>query len=394
MLDLDMLKAATSSVVHDDAFTAGKDVMLELLSELGRAPDLVLLFASSKYDLQRVLDGIHSHLPEGTPLVGCSSYAEIDADEALTASVTAMGLVLQGVEIRTFEVAGRPDSASAGREAGDALRDFKPALILAFPDVLELNATRFLLGLQEAVGKEIPIVGGASADAGAFLRTHQIHGRRLISGGAVGVALKGPIELATAARSGYMPVGATHASTRVVDGNVVLEIDGRPALDLYRDYLRERAAEMPAVSIEFPIGVVGGILGTQRQSDDSLLLVRAVFKVDEARGALILGGDIPEGAEIRVTRATKQDIVRGAEEATDRALEALPRPDLALIFSCMSRKSVLGLRFKDECRASFARLPEGLPKAGFYTFGELSPVQGVTMHHESTYTIVLLKAAS
>jgi hypothetical protein len=85
------------------------------------------------------------------------------------------------------------------------------------------------------------------------------------------------------------------------------------------------AAEMPAVSIEFPIGVVGGILGTQRQTDDSLLLVRAIFRVDEPRGALILGGDIPEGAEVRVTRATKQDIVKGAEEATARAMEAMLR---------------------------------------------------------------------
>jgi hypothetical protein len=388
------LKAATSSVVHEDAFTAGRDVILELLSELGRAPDLVLLFASSKYDLQRVLDGIHSHLPEGTPLVGCSSYAEIDADEALTASVTAMGLVLEGIEVRTFEVAGRADSASAGREAGETLREFKPALIIAFPDVLELNASRFLLGLQEAVGKEIPIVGGAAADDGVFLGTHQIHGRHILRGGAVGVALKGPIELATAAKSGYTPIGATHSSTRVVDGKVLLEIDGRPALHFYRDYLGERAAEMPAVSIEFPIAVVGGLVGAQQQGDDGLLLVRGIIGFDEARGALLLGADIPEGVDIRVTRATKQDIVRGAEEATGRALEAMPSPDLALIFSCMSRKSVLGPRFKDECRASFARLPEGLPKAGFYTFGELSPVQGVTMHHESTYTIVLLKAAS
>lgn len=389
-----MLNAATTSIVHEDAFTAGKDAIVELLSELDRPPDLVLLFVSPHFDPERVIEGVYSRLPPGIPLVGCSSYAEIDAEEALTASVTAMGLILPGIQIKTFEVAGRPDAFAAGKEAGEILRDLKPALILAFPDVIELNATRFLLGLQDAVGKEIPIVGGASADADAFKKTHQIHGRRVLSGGAVGVALQGPIELATAAKSGYTPIGATHSASRVENGHVVLEIDGRPALELYRDYLGERAAEMPAVSIEFPIGAVGGILGTQRQSDDSLLLVRAVFNIDEARGALILGGDLPEGAEIRVTRATKLDIIRGAEEATERALEAMPHPEIALIFSCSSRKSVLGPRFKDECRASFAKLPEGLPKAGFYTFGELSPVQGVTMHHESTYTIVLLKAAS
>lgn len=390
-----MLQAATVSIVHEDAFTAGRDAAADLLAELGRAPDLVILFSSARYDAARVLEGVHSRLPAAVPLVGCSAYAEIDNEQALTSSVVAMGLVLEGIEVRTFQVAGRGvDSFAAGRDAGRGLREFAPDLVITFPDVLTMNATRFLLGLQDALGKGMPIVGGASADDGAFKATYQIHGREALSGGAVGVALKGPLTIVTAAKSGYTPVGATHASTRVENGNVLLEIDGRPALDIYRDYLGERVAQMPAVSIEFPIAVVGGIEGAPRRADDELLLVRAILGVDEARGALLLGGDVPEGAAIRVTRATKEDVVRGAEEATMTALEAMPAPEVALIFSCMSRKSVLGPRFKDECRASFARLPEGLPKIGFYTFGELSPVQGTTMHHESTYTIVLLKASS
>lgn len=390
-----MLRAATVSTSHDDAFTAGRDAATELLADLGRAPDLVLLFSSARYDAARVLEGVHSRLPAGVPLVGCSSYAEIDGEQARTSSVTAMGLLLDGVELRTFHVAGRGvDSFAAGREVGEGLKGFAPSLVITFPDVLDMNATQFLLGLQDTLGQETPIVGGASADDGAFRATYQFHGRSVSSGGAVGVALKGRLAVATAARSGYTPIGAMHTSTRVENGNVLLEIDGHAALDIYRNYLGERAAQMPAVSIEFPIGVVGGIVGTQRQADDSLLLVRAIFKVDEARGALILGGDIPQGATIRVTRATKQDVVRGAEEATVQALDTMPDPEIALIFSCMSRKSVLGPRFAEECRASFAKLPEGLPKSGFYTFGELSPVQGVTMHHESTYTIVLLKALS
>lgn len=390
-----MLRAATVSTVHEDAFTAGRDAAADLLAELGRAPDLVLLFSSAKHDAARVLAGVHSRLSAAVPLVGCTAYAEIDAEEALTASVVAMGLVLEGIEVRTFHVEGRGvDSFAAGREAGLALRGFAPNLIITFPDVLEMNATRYLLGLQDALGKDLPIVGGASADDGAFKTTYQIHGRDVMSGGAVGVALKGPLSIVTAAKSGYTPVGATHTLTRVEGGKVVLEIDGRPALDIYRDYLGERAAQMPAVSIEFPLGVVGGIEGTRRRTDDALLLVRAIFQVDEARGALVLGGDVPEGAAVRVTRATKDDVVRGADEATAAALEGMPAPEIALVFSCMSRKSVLGPRFKDECRASFARLPPGLPRIGFYTFGELSPVQGTTMHHESTYTIVLLKAPS
>ncbi|MCC6553770.1 MAG: FIST C-terminal domain-containing protein [Polyangiaceae bacterium] len=383
---------AVASIVHDDAFAAAQEVAGELLDELGGAPDLVLVFSSAELSAERVAGGLRGRLPGATRVVGCSSYAEINREEALTRSVTALGLRLGRIEQRSFAIApGGGTSFEAGRRAGLELRDFKPDLVIALPDVLQLNATQLLLGLQDALGKGVPVIGGAPADRGGFQRTYQIRDGEVLSGGAVGVALKGPIRLVTGARSGYQPIGLPHTCTRVEGGNVIREIDGRPALRLYKGLLGPLAAGMPAISIEFPIGVVGGVRGTQRQPDDGLLLVRAIFRVDEEHEALVLGGDIPEGAQVQVTRATRDDIIRGAEEATARALEAMPEPDLALIFSCMSRKNVLGPRYKDECAAAFSRLPPGLPKMGFYTFGELSPVQGVTMHHESTFTLGLLQ---
>jgi hypothetical protein len=52
---------------------------------------------------------------------------------------------------------------------------------------------------------------------------------------------------------------------------------------------------------------------------------------------------------------------------------------------------VLGASYRDEVAGAFALLPPTLPKFGFYTFGELSPVAGQTEHHESTFTLALLK---
>ena len=82
----------------------------------------------------------------------------------------------------------------------------------------------------------------------------------------------------------------------------------------------------------------------------------------------------------------------GADEAGAKVCAALPRPTIAFFFDCMARKIVLGPRYKDELRATFARLGPDVPKVGFYTFGELSPVEGTTMHHEETFTIALLQA--
>ncbi|HMY19815.1 MAG TPA: FIST C-terminal domain-containing protein, partial [Polyangium sp.] len=109
------------------------------------------------------------------------------------------------------------------------------------------------------------------------------------------------------------------------------------------------------------------------------------------RRAIVFGGDLPEGAEIRMTTATKTDVISGADDASARALTNLPRASIALVFDCMARKVLLGPRYREELNRTFEQLGD-IPRIGFYTYGELSPVQGVTMHHDETFTIALIGA--
>ncbi|MCC6557740.1 MAG: FIST C-terminal domain-containing protein [Polyangiaceae bacterium] len=387
-----MIRAATVSIVHDDARTAGRQAAQELVLELGGPPDAVVLFASARYAQAEVLAGLSGELPASTRIVGCSSYAEINAEEALTGSVTAMGLALQGIDCEAFKVGGGAESFAAGRELGAQVKAFGASLLLLFPDGLKMNGTRFLLGLQDVLGQGFPIIGGMAADLGDFSCTYEYFGRELITGGAVALALRGPVELVTAARAGWSPVGARRTCTRVEGGKAILELDGKPALSLYKEYLGERADEMPAIGIEFPLGVVGGVQGTQRlPEDEGVLLVRAVIGVDEGRKALLCVGDIPAGAEVSMTRAGKEDLIEAADAAASIACAAMPRPSVAFFFDCMGRKLVLGARYKEELRNAVALLGD-IPKVGFYTYGELSPVQGVTMYHDETFTLALLRA--
>lgn len=387
-----MLRAATVSIVNEDGFAAGEEAALELKEELQGPPELILLFSSAGYNHEQVLKGIYGKLPH-VALVGCSSYAEINSEDALTNSVTAMGLQLDGIAFKSFRLDEvGPDSFAAGVAFAAEIKAFAPNLLLVFTDGMQCNATRFLLGLQEVLGRTFPIIGGVAADLGEFARTYEFIDQSCISGGVVGVALKGSIELVTAAKSGWIPVGGSRICTKVEHGNTLVELDGKPALSLYREYLQHRVSEMPRVSAEYPIGIVGGVAGTQRLPDDDILLVRFISGVDEAREAIIFGGDIPEGAEVRMTRATKEDVIRGANEAGAAACSAMGNPSVVFVFDCMGRKVVLGGRYRDELKETFKRIGKNIPKIGFYTFGELSPVQGVTMHHNETFTIALLKA--
>ena len=386
-----MIEAKTVSIQHDDAEEAGALVWESFFDVLGKAPDFVLLFVAGHLDARVVMEGFGRDLPARTRVVGCSTFAEIGEEGGLTRSVTAMGLCLGGgVEAEGFLVenlAGR--EREAGRGLAEQTKAFGPKLLVLLADGL-VNTDRLVEGMQDVLGRTFPIVGGMAIDDGRFERAYEILDRRVISGGAVALGLRGPVELVAGAKSGWVPIGSTHTCTRVENGNVVLEIDGRPALDLYLEYLGPRAGEMPSVSADFPIGIVGGLEGVRRAEGEAIALLRSVKGVDEARRALVFGGDIPEGAKIRMTRATRDDVIRGANEVGAKLVASMPNPSLALFFDCGGRKMVLGPRYREELRETFARLP-GVPKVGFYCAGEFSPVDGVTMHHDETFTMALLR---
>lgn len=386
-----MLQGATVSIVHDDSRQAGVDAGMELVDRLGRQPDLVLLFVSTTYDMQAVLEGLREQFDPAVKLVGCSSYAEINEEEALTASVTAMGLVLGNLQCMTVCV----EDASAGSHAvGEALarqvKDFEPNLFIVLPDGITLNSTPLLQGIQAVLGENFPIVGGVAGDDVVFKKTYEFIDNRVLVGGAVGVALKGDVKMVTAARSGFYPVGATRTVTKVENRKVILEIDGVPALDLYKEYLGSMAAKLETAGIEFPLGIVGEIEGRQKLPEEQILTVRAIQGVDEARGGLLSSGDVSEGTQLRMTRATKDDLIEAAVGASREVMDAMPEGRVALLFDCAGRKLVLGARFKDEAAKALEVFGK-IPKIGFYTYGELSPVQGKTIHHDETFTVALLQ---
>jgi hypothetical protein len=387
------MRAATASIVHEDAYRAGRETAAELLDQLGGPPDVVIVFATSRHAPEKVLEGLWSRLPARTRLIGCSSFAEISADDALAGSVTAMALQLHRVDAALFKV-DRVEGSSleAGRALGERLRRFDPALVILLIDPLIASRARFVHGVREPLGERFPIMGGVASDHIEFARSFELLDREIVTGGAVALALRGPITFATVAKAGFQPVGVTRTCTKVEDERLILELDGASALDLYKEFLGPAVTQRPNIGLEFPLALVVNSGGDYMASDERSQVIRVVRYLDEARGALIVGGDVPEGSKVRMTRATKEDLVGAAVLACEEAKRALAAPGIGLFFNCGGRKLVLGGRYHREVREAFRVLGAGLPKIGFYTFGEIAPVDGVSMFHNETFTAVLIAA--
>lgn len=386
-----MLFATTVSITDDDPYRAGRDLAAELNDTLGGPPDFALLFAAPGYDPHLLFAGLHRRLAPGVQLVGCTSYAEINQECALAGSVTALGVRTRDIGAHAlYACKGAGGSFDVGRELGRQARERGAALLILLVDGIDLDGAAVLAGAQSVLGVEFPIVGGLAADDAQFVRTYQFCGRNVLAGAAVGLALTGPLRHAGVTCGGWEPVGATRRCTRVERERLVLELDGLPALNLYREYLGARGADLRTAGIEFPLGIVG-LPERPYRGDGAVHTVRPVYGVDEARGGLRCAHEIPEGAEVRMLRATKDDLIRGAAEAAAELGRALPGGRLALVFDSLARKLVLGARYKEEVAAAYARLSPECVRAGFYSYGQLAPSGGRTGYHDATFSAVVIE---
>lgn len=382
------MRAVTTSIVHEDPFLAGREAASELLAQMGKM-DLVLVFTTSRHPPERVVEGLFSRLPPSVALVGCSSFAEINAEDALSRSVTAMGLALGEVAFEVITLESVAESTDAGRDLARRALAFGASLVIVLPDVSAVNGAKLIRGMRERLGTSCAVIGGVPSDHLEYKGTFQISGQKVLRGGVVAVALKGPIAVTTSAKAGFQPLGAPRTCTRVEGDGLVLELDGVPALDLYREFLGEEVMSRPRIGLEYPLAVVTGPGADYMNSDERSQVIRVVRSLDyERRG--VLCSDIQEGAKVRLTRATKDDLINAAALSAEEAKRGVPSPAFALVFDCAGRRLVLGARHDEEIKAVRDKLGGDVPMIGFYTFGELSPVEGTPAYHAQTFTIALI----
>jgi hypothetical protein len=170
------------------------------------------------------------------------------------------------------------------------------------------------------------------------------------------------------------------------EGNVLFELDGRPALDLYKQYLGERADELPAAALLFPLSL--------RREDDAERVVRTILSIDEEQQSMTFAGDMPEGAFAQLMRANFDRLVDGAADASCDARTSLGQAAgqiMSIAISCVGRRLVLGERAEEEVEATLEALPERTSQIGFYSYGELSPhASGPCQLHNQTMTLTTI----
>jgi hypothetical protein len=337
-------------------------------------------------DVDEAPDSPLSHLVRAFPtsaVMGCSTAGEIMGDTVADGSVVVAvaRFATTRLTLAYERVSDPTQSYDAGLALGKQLTSREPDIVAAFvlSDGLRVNGSPLVAGLVDGTGGEAVISGGLAGDGERFGRTWVLVDGEPRPGYVAGVALAGPdIRVGCGSQSGWDSFGPERRVTRAT-GNVLFELDGQPALELYKKYLGERAAGLPATALLFPLAV-------RAPGADERQLVRTILAVDEATQSMTFAGDVPEGSRVQLMRAHLDRLVDGAQAA---ALDTgAPGDSLAVAVSCVGRRILLGARTEDELEATLTGLPAGVALVGFYSYGEVSPiVAGTCDLHNQTMTL-------
>jgi hypothetical protein len=357
----------------------------------GRSAELVVVYVSVRYDLPELLAAIRS-VTGDAPLIGASSCGHFLGAELVEPAHGVAVLALTGGEYR-FGVASvdrlSADGVDAGERVARAAREAAGprtpnATMLLFSDGLAVEQQELVVGIHKVTGAAVPIVGGAAADDRRLNETFVLHDDEVLSNAAAAVWIGSDHPVPIMVGHGWHAVSLPMLVTKV-DGQIVHEIAGRPARDVFEEYFV--SGYVQAVD---PIRDSGyySTHGFGLIEPDGSHLIRSVFLGKD--GLVRTLAPIPVYSAIQIVECDEDSLLDMSHHVAELTVNRR-RPDVSvlLVFSCVARLDVLAGRGKEEA----SRLQEAagsVPVFGIYTYGEFARTTSVAGYHNCTIATIAL----
>jgi hypothetical protein len=352
-----------------------------MVCEWGDEVQLVLVFGSPSVIQESAWRSDLQQQYPNARLLGCSTAGEIAGTMVLDESLVATAIRFEQSQVKANVITLSPGESSltAGDRLGQLLEKENLTHVFVLSDGLQVNGSDLVRGLSQHLPEGVSLTGGLSGDGDRFEQTYVLLDDEAQSNRIAAIGIYGDrLRVGYGSLGGWMPFGTERRITKS-EGNVLYELDGQPALALYKTYLAEHATGLPATGLLFPL----------RLKDQGL--VRTILAVDEAEQSLTFAGDVPEGSIAQLMHANFDRLIDGAIEAAETSHTALKggSTELAILISCVGRKLVLKQRTEEEIEGVQEVLGEQAVLTGFYSYGEISPFApgAPTQLHNQTMTI-------
>ena len=358
----------------------------ELAKEDYSLANIVFLFGDTDYikDKNRFFE-LRNLFPNAK-IVGCSSSGNIFNSAVTNFPIVATAIAFDSatVEISSISFNDNDDVEKLSEDLINQLPKENLKHIFLMSDGLLINGSQLTRGINK-VNKLIPVTGGMAGDGARFCETYVIANdipslRTIVAVGFYGDSLS----IQSGCFAGWSEFGAQRTITKSKE-NILYEIDGQPALDLYKKYLGDYAADLPNSGLRFPLNI--------KENDNAHEVIRTLLAINEEEKSITFAGDVPEGFKARLMKPDIEELIQGAGKAAEIITKINDKTALGLIVSCVGRKIVMNQLIDDELEIIQDILGNNVNLSGFYSYGEIAPFQDDLLTcklHNQTMTLTTI----
>lgn len=352
-------------------------------------PNLLIVFGQrQKIETTKAYALLKQKFPQ-VQMIGCSTSGEILDTDVYDESITATAIHFEKSSVAShyLEINKTENSYQAGKDIVSSFNTENLKHIFVLTDGLNVNGSELVRGMEESLPKGVSVTGGLAGDGPDFTKTcvftHDVAPSTNI---VAAVGFYGDnLKLGYASMGGWDSFGMERVITKSKN-NILYEIDGEPALDLYKSFLGDQAKGLPASALLFPLSI--------RTNEDERPIVRTILGVNEEDKSMTFAGDVPEGSYVRLMKANVDRLIDGSEDAAEKSMQDWDgeTPELAILISCVGRKLVLKQMVEEEVETAKEKFGESTTVTGFYSYGEISPFMKFLKCelHNQTMTITLI----
>ncbi|MDO9150237.1 MAG: FIST N-terminal domain-containing protein [Methylotenera sp.] len=373
-------------IIRQESLTA--KMTLKDLSSTSPLPsaNLVLVFGSVKrFGEAKLQSTLKARYPTAQ-IIGCSTSGEITASGVYDDSLQITAILWEKTVQRVThtKMTGMQNSYETAVSLAKQLKSDSLKAVLVYSDGLNVNGSELLEGFKSELG-ETPIMGGMAGDGFNFSKTVQLFNDTVSDGLVIAVGLYGnSLIAATGVGLGWKPYGPPRKVTKS-DKNVVLELDGKPALPLYNMYIGSHSAKgLPGSGLNFPFAII-------EDGKRDIEKIRTLLAIDPKNNSLTFAGNVNEGETVRFCQSTHDRLVEGAGDAAHLVSNHanVNQTGLAICVSCVGRKGVMAELVTDEVKLVQQILGGQTAITGFYSYGEFAPRPDTSdsVLHNQTMTI-------
>ncbi|GAB6070627.1 FIST N-terminal domain-containing protein [Thiomicrorhabdus hydrogeniphila] len=340
------------------------------------------LFKNPKYYLE-----LKKRYPNAN-ILGCSSSGNVLGVEISHAPIVATAVQFTTSHVRLHKLALKPilDEDKFKAQLSQTMDDLnsnglKHLFVLA--SGLNMNSSQLVSILNKV--SPVPVTGGIAGGEDFFMETWIVADDKPQNNVIALLGFYGDsIHTGYGCYAGWSEFGAERHITKSTD-NIVYEIDSQPALDLYKKYLGDYAHNLPNSGLRFPLSI--------KQHDDDPEVIRSMIAISEEDKSITFAGNVPTGFKARLMKPNLDSLIDGAGMAAQQIRKSNDLPALGLVVSCEGRKVVMGEMIEEELDAIEDVLGKNVLLCGFYSHGEISPMNdkaNKSSLHNQTMTLTTI----